>query len=167
MLRLQVISGGQTGVDQAALRAARKCGLTTGGWAPYGYQTLDGPDESLRDYGLQECAQPGYPPRTRLNVRGADATLRLAANFSTSGERCTLQAIKDSKKLHLDVARRQPLLAVDVAGWIMAVAPPDRDMVLNVAGNSEDNSPGIGAWAESYLTEVFEHVQKLRLAGLG
>ena len=28
----RVISGGQTGADQAGLRAARACGIPTGGW---------------------------------------------------------------------------------------------------------------------------------------
>jgi hypothetical protein len=35
----RVISGGQTGVDQAALRAAQACGLETGGYAPLGWET--------------------------------------------------------------------------------------------------------------------------------
>ena len=38
-----VISGGQTGVDQAALRAARTAGIPTGGFAPLGWSTEDGP----------------------------------------------------------------------------------------------------------------------------
>ncbi|HEX3129094.1 MAG TPA: putative molybdenum carrier protein [Thermoanaerobaculia bacterium] len=33
---VKVISGGQTGVDQAALRAAQDCGLEVGGWCPPG-----------------------------------------------------------------------------------------------------------------------------------
>lgn len=32
----KVISGGQTGVDQAVLRAAIDCGLAIGGWCPPG-----------------------------------------------------------------------------------------------------------------------------------
>src|SRR5262249_6057013 len=38
----KVISGGQTGVDQVALRAAKACGIPTGGWAPKGWRTEDG-----------------------------------------------------------------------------------------------------------------------------
>src|SRR5262249_12492939 len=34
MLLDKVISGGQTGADQGALRAARATGIPTGGWAP-------------------------------------------------------------------------------------------------------------------------------------
>ena len=52
-MNLTVISGGQTGVDQAALRAARSCGIPTGGWAPRGWLTEDGPAPWLADYGLK------------------------------------------------------------------------------------------------------------------
>ncbi|MEY2585055.1 MAG: hypothetical protein QOD80_1081, partial [Verrucomicrobiota bacterium] len=38
----KVISGGQTGVDQAALRAARDSGLEIGGWCPPGRVCEDG-----------------------------------------------------------------------------------------------------------------------------
>ena len=48
----KIISGGQTGVDQAALRAAKACGIPTGGWAPKGWRTEDGPAPWLADLGL-------------------------------------------------------------------------------------------------------------------
>lgn len=50
----RVISGGQTGADQAALRAARACGIPTGGWAPRGWLTEDGPSLWLAEWGLVE-----------------------------------------------------------------------------------------------------------------
>lgn len=39
----KVISGGQTGVDCAALRAAAACGVERGGWCPPGRESEDGP----------------------------------------------------------------------------------------------------------------------------
>jgi hypothetical protein len=77
----QVISGGQTGADQAALRAARACGIATGGFAPRGWlvETTDGRrTESapwLADLGLIECDEAGFKARTRANVHAADATI--------------------------------------------------------------------------------------------
>ena len=71
----KVISGDQTGADQAGLRAARADGIPTGGWAPYGWATEIGPAPWLADYGLIECAARGYPAPTRLNVLDSGATL--------------------------------------------------------------------------------------------
>ena len=51
----KVVSGGQTGADQAGLRAARAAGIETGGWAPKGWETEEGPAPWLSDYGLKEC----------------------------------------------------------------------------------------------------------------
>jgi predicted Rossmann-fold nucleotide-binding protein len=72
---VRVVSGGQTGVDQAALRAARAAGFETGGFAPQGWATEAGPAPWLAEYGLVECRVGGYPARTFENVRVADATL--------------------------------------------------------------------------------------------
>jgi hypothetical protein len=72
----KVMSGGQTGVDQTALKCAKTLGLQTGGWAPLGWRTEDGPAPWLQaEYGCQEHRSPLYPPRTEANVRDADATV--------------------------------------------------------------------------------------------
>ena len=60
----KVVSGGQTGADQAGLRAAAKAGIDTGGWACKGWLTEKGPASWLADYGLAECPVPDYPART-------------------------------------------------------------------------------------------------------
>jgi hypothetical protein len=39
----KTISGGQTGADQAAWRAAKAHAIATGGWMPKGFLTEDGP----------------------------------------------------------------------------------------------------------------------------
>ena len=72
---LKIISGGQTGADQAALFAARKCGLATGGWAPKDYLTLSGPAPWLAEYGLVEMSSSNYVARSITNVQNSDATL--------------------------------------------------------------------------------------------
>ena len=81
----KIISGGQTGADQVALRAARAPGVPTGGWAPKGWLTEDGPAPWLADFGLAECPEPGYSARTLANVRDSDVTLR----FGTAAD-CAL-----------------------------------------------------------------------------
>lgn len=147
-----VISGGQTGVDQAALRAAVRVGLKTGGWAPHGWLTTAGVATGLaRHYGLREHPL-GYAGRT-------DATLRIARDFQSPGERRTLTAIQLIQKPTMAVrVAPQRLLFVDPIAEIIAAL---RDFlvannvgVLNVAGNSEHTTPGIGMLTETFLVRA-------------
>ncbi len=95
----KVCSGGQNGADQAALRAAKLCQIPTFGEMPKGCRTLDGPRfDLLEEFNLTENAHYSYPPRTEVNVKNSDGTIRFASNFSSAGERCTLKFIKWHKK---------------------------------------------------------------------
>jgi hypothetical protein len=50
-----VISGGQTGADQAGWRAAESCGIPMGGWMPFGFLTEEGPQRWVANvYGARE-----------------------------------------------------------------------------------------------------------------
>src|SRR3954451_19479003 len=89
----KVCSGGQSGVDQAGLRAARAAGIATGGWAPLGWLTEDGPAPWLPDFGLVALDEPAYPARTRVNVRGSDATVWLG-DWMSPGGKATLDACR-------------------------------------------------------------------------
>jgi hypothetical protein len=82
----KIVSGEQTGVDQAALRAARAACIATGGWAPRGWLTEAGPAPWLADWGLVECPEPGYAARRRRNVADCDAAL-LFGDPTTPGSR--------------------------------------------------------------------------------
>jgi hypothetical protein len=75
MEQLKIISGGQTGIDRMALEVARGLGLPTGGTAARDFMTEAGPDPGLKDFGLVECQEPGYPARTRQNILDADGTV--------------------------------------------------------------------------------------------
>lgn len=90
----KVISGGQTGADQAGLRAACQLGLETGGTAPPGWATSEGPKRDLLlSYGLVECAEgrssstAGYIARSKCNVDDADATLVFRVQASAGSDR--------------------------------------------------------------------------------
>lgn len=160
-----VVSGGQTGVDQAALRSAKAAGLTTGGWAPHGFMTLDGPKPRLGvDYGLREAVDPrqriNYSHRTSLNVMHSGATLRIAETWGSSGEIATMREIKRWGRPYFDVNYPVREVSVDqTVGWILEWLADHAIMTLNVAGNSERTAPGIGLWTEEFLTKLWTRAQ--------
>ena len=155
---IQVISGGQTGADLGGLIAARACGLRTGGWMPKDFLTLDGPRPDLAAaYGLQEHPSSTYPPRTRRNVQQSDATVRFARHWHTPGERATLKFLCLYRKPYLDVSVDAPAATAEVARWLRE----HRVRILNVAGNTERNVPGIEGVVAGYLNLVFRLVLPL------
>ncbi|HET8539398.1 MAG TPA: putative molybdenum carrier protein [Anaeromyxobacter sp.] len=156
----KVISGGQTGVDRAALRAARACGLGLGGWCPPGRESESGPVPA--DLPLIETPRERSPSapdvprslRTEWNVRDSDATLVLRPASGAADDPGTEWALRSAALL------RRPVLVCDPAapdaaerirGWIDAL----RVRTLNVAGPAESACPGIGALAERVLARAF------------
>src|SRR4051812_1899239 len=94
----RVISGGQTGADQAGWRAARRFGLPTGGWMPKGFLTEDGPCPGFKaSYGAAEMPTASDPARTYANVRDSDATVWFGTR-SSPGARATFAACRGLDK---------------------------------------------------------------------
>lgn len=150
----KVISGGQTGADQAGLRAAKRLGLQTGGWIPKGCPTDDGPRPILvKIFGMCEHTSALYPPRTFANVRDSDGTMRFASDWHSSGERCTKKAIDQYRRPYFDVDVNDPPPVEEARRWL----EENNIRVLNVAGNRERTSPGIRAFVEAYLAKVLSH----------
>lgn len=147
----KVISGCQSGADLAGVTSAKRNGKQTGGWMPQGYRNQFGYFPEYKDmFNIVEHESSEYPPRTECNVINSDGTIRFATQWSSAGERLTLQLIKKHKKPYLDVKRN--VTPEDVVEWIK-----QNDIrVLNVAGNSERTSPGIGKVVESFLDKVFQ-----------
>jgi hypothetical protein len=97
----KIISGGQTGADQAGLEVAIKLNIPHGGWIPKGRLTENGP---LPDkYNLQEMPGKSYPKRTEQDVMDSDGTVIFSHGKLTGGSALTAQlAEKHSKPiLHL------------------------------------------------------------------
>lgn len=154
MTHLRIVSGGQTGVDRAALDAALAAGIGCGGWCPRGRRAEDGPIAAR--YPLQETASARYAARTRANVRDSDATLIIVRGMDGFARGTRLTG-READRLG------RPLMAVDLA------APEPRDetaariaawlaehqiAVLNVAGPRQSGSPGIYAAARALLASV-------------
>lgn len=131
-----IISGGQTGADQAGLYAAHDNGVKTGGIAPANYMTLTGSNYKLRDiFGLTSTLG-GYRLRTYLNVQNSDCTLRFAYDFNSSGEKCTKNAIDKYQKPYMDIDLNYPIgddLILDISKWIIT----NKFEVINIAGNAQ------------------------------
>ena len=145
----KLVSGGQTGVDRAALDVALEQGIPCGGWCPQGRAAEDGPIDQR--YPLRETPSADYAQRTEWNVRDSDATLILTRGAPTGG---TAQTI--------DVAARlgKPCLTLDLdpqphASAVQAWASAYHVTVLNVAGPRESKCPGIYAQAAHFLRSVF------------
>lgn len=130
-LRL-VLSGGQTGADKTGLICAKELGIATGGTAPKGYRTEAGPDLSLRDvYGLVESEDWTYQPRTRANVRDAEATLWFG-NIGSPGYKCTMKA---AKKFTKDTFENPDADLMKALVFVYEV--------VNVAGNRLSTNPKV------------------------
>lgn len=158
---ITVMSGLQTGVDQAALAVAYDLGLPTGGYIPEGCLTLDGPRPDLKTkYNLIEFGQ-GYKPRTGKNVELADLTLRIFSAKNSPGEICTMNWIKAHNKPFYDIdlnsyrkynyRRKKSVIHAVVARLFWHCSD---NGILNVAGNSEKTSPGIFKEAYDIINEV-------------
>jgi hypothetical protein len=78
----ELVSGGQTGVDRAALDLALELGLPCGGWCPLGQKAEDGPIPPHDP--LSETPTDAYAERTELNVRDADG-IRVVFRGSAEG----------------------------------------------------------------------------------
>jgi hypothetical protein len=149
------LSGGQTGADQAAWRAARTHGLPTGGWMPKGFLTEDGPRPEFAElYGAQEMPTDSYRARTEQNVRDSHATLGFGST-DTSGAKATLLACQGMGRPHLVIVPRREIRPSDVVAWLRS---NPQITVLNVAGNRESKAPGIGGRVERFLGEVFRQL---------
>ena len=104
--KFKVISGGQIGADIAALRAAKKLGIETGGWMPKGFRTKEGGKwEYADEYSMKETSTRDYPTRTGLNVAESDGTLRFAYNWNSRGERATLRCLQKYEKPYYNILR--------------------------------------------------------------
>src|SRR2546428_11872569 len=79
----KIISGGQTGVDRAALDVALELGIACGGWCPKGRRAEDGAGD--RRYTLTVTPREEYPQRTEWNVRDSDGALVMLSGPANGG----------------------------------------------------------------------------------
>jgi predicted Rossmann-fold nucleotide-binding protein len=146
----KIVSGGQTGVDRAALDVALELGIPCGGWCPKGRRAEDGVID--HHYPLQEVSSPEYPVRTEMNVKDSDATLILNQGTLAGGTALTLKLAKIHKKPYRVVDLSKTKDPAPVRKWMQT----EKVNVLNVAGPPESNRPGIYAKAIEFLRRMVQ-----------
>lgn len=149
------ICGFQTGADIGGIKAAKACGIPTGGFIPRGYRTEAGPRPDYADlYGAREHKSAQYPGRTRSNLKWCDALVWFG-NPRSPGGLLTL-GLEEEQAIPTPVAiihSNEPgeMTPSDLAEWLKIHDPK----VLMLAGNRESSSPGIGEMVEKFMGEVF------------
>ena len=128
---IKIISGGQTGVDRAALDAALESGVSVGGWCPQGRKAEDGP--IAEKYPLQELPDSGYKKRTLKNVQDSDATVIIYFESISGGTEKTLLYCLNEKKPYLLIDGGS--ITQDIASkQIKHFIDENQISLLNVAG---------------------------------
>jgi len=153
---MRIRSGGQSGVDRAALDCAVELGLGYEGWCPAGGWAEDHPDPPglLGRYPrLAETPSRDPAQRTEWNVRDSDATLIVTVGgVASPGTRFTVEVARRLGRPWLEVSLDDEPDPREVARRLAEIV--GRDGVLNVAGPRESGAPGVYVRARALLCEV-------------
>lgn len=151
-MRLEkVISGGQTGVDRAALDAAISLGIPTGGWCPKGRLAEDGRIEDK--YPLTETLSSDTAQRTEWNIRDSDGSLVIVWNpMPKDGTVFALECLKKWKKPHLviNLSETPKPKIEDIVKWIQE----NNIKVISIGGPR-------GSFAKNVYTDAFDLICKI------
>lgn len=146
-----IYSGGQTGVDRAALEMAIELDIPHGGWCPRGRLAEDGP--IAKKFKLKETESDRYYVRTERNVKEAEGTLILYRRALSGGTALTRSYAQRHRKPHLCI----PLKAVSTLKQIARIRTwlhEHKISILNIAGPRESSAPGIASEAKQLLRQL-------------
>ena len=146
---MKIISGGQTGVDRAALDFALNNGINCGGWCPLGRKAEDG--KITDKYPLLETKSSKYSERTKLNVQNSNGTLIFFNQTLDKGSTLTATlANKYCKPLFYYNFSANTNFS-EITLWIDS----NKIKILNIAGSRESNSTGIYTKTYTLLNKIF------------
>jgi hypothetical protein len=144
----KIVSGGQTGVDRAALDFAIEHGIPHGGWCPRGRLAEDGAIES--GYELRETPDVAYPQRTAWNVRDSDGTVIFTISpVLTGGSALTRDLAAEYKKPCLHLAQQSD--GGSAIAKLRQFIQRYKISTLNVAGSRLSTEPAARAFASQVL----------------
>ena len=148
---MKIISGGQTGVDRAALDVAIERQMAWGGWCPKGgwAEDLPNPPGLLARYPkLRETPLPHPLQRTRWNVRDSDATLIITDHDGLSVSIGTMRAHHCAHRY-----------ADQAATWLRAQRERfGPHMTLGIGGPRESEAPGIYVHARVLILSILQRM---------
>jgi len=164
MALTKIFSGGEAGVDRAALDAALALGFPCGGWLPEDCKAEDGivPDR----YPLTPLPNANHRQRTLKNVHDSDGTLIAFNQALTGGSKVTRDLCIREKKPFIVLDAAQITVERSVSS-VLRFIDENEIGVLNVAG------PRASKWAEGYgfalsvVRGIIEHAQRHRTSGGG
>ncbi len=153
----KIISGGQTGVDRAALDQAFALDIPCGGWCPEGRLSEDGTIPAA--YPLRQTASRDYAARTELNAGAPCATLLITLGLITrgppdGGPRLTLEIAPALGRPHFIADLAPSADPGPVVGWLAGAGV----RVLDVAAPRESSKPGIYAETSRFLGDLFRRL---------
>jgi hypothetical protein len=158
---MKIVSGGQTGVDRAALDAAIEMGIPYAGWCPKGGWAEDLPHApgllALYD-GLRETPHFSPRQRTKWNIRDAD---RLMVLVDSAGVQVS-QGTEAARDLADRLDRPHIVLDLDASDTLARafawLGEGEAGASLCIAGPRESEAPGIYAKARPFLCAVLARV---------
>ena len=138
---MKIISGGQTGVDRAALDVALKNSIDCGGWCPAG--RLDEIGRIPNRYPLKELEHGGFTERTLQNVKDSDGTVIIYSVQLSGGTEQTVRFCVGQERPHqlIDASK---ISTEKAAASIADFVREHKIAILNVAG------PRQSEWPEGY-----------------
>ena len=158
----EIISGGQTGVDQAALDVAIEFNIPYSGYCPKGRLDETGhiPErfKCLKEItGEFKNEQENYNARTKMNIEDSDATLIIVPEIPLpekikDGTLLTISHAEKTGKPYLIVSLKDELDSASkkITTWLNAL----KICRINIAGPRESSCPGINEASIQFLRAV-------------
>ncbi len=152
MIIKKIISGGQTGVDRAALDIAIKFNIEHGGWIPKGRKAEDG--ILPLKYQLVQMDTADYKERTKQNIIDADGTAIIYRGKLTGGSLLTMNFAKIIKKQYyiIDLLRAEEF---EAAIMLKTFIQENKIQILNIAGPRQSHEPAIYTDTKVILETMF------------
>ena len=159
---MKLLSGGQSGVDRAALDVAVALGIGYGGWCPKGGWAEDFPTPPglLAKYpDLEETPLADPAQRTEWNVRDTDACLIVvdAGGFDVSAGTTLAQDLAHRYRKPVYVAKLGDVDVKHARLWLRVQrARHGDDLKLAIGGPRESEAPGIYKRAAQFIRALID-----------